>query len=179
MDNVVDRYFPIVDALEVELEGIEEQIFTEESPRENLKRLYALKHRLMVMRHAVEPLIEVVHKLYGGRVPQVCVGVQDYFRDIYDHLLRVSQQLDGLRDMVVTAMSVNLSMITLQEGEVTKRLASYAALVAVPTMIAGIYGMNFEHMPELKWTYGYPLTLGVMAGLDLFLWRKFKQTGWL
>jgi len=179
MDNVVDRYFPLVDALEVELERIEEQIFVEESPRENIKRLYALKHKLMVMRHSVEPLIEVVHKLYGGRVPQVCVGVQEYFRDIYDHLLRVSQQLDGLRDMVVTAMSVNLSMITLQEGEVTKRLASYAALVAVPTLIAGIYGMNFEHMPELKWTFGYPASLALMAGIDFYLWRRFKKTGWL
>jgi len=179
MDNVVDRYFPLVDALEVDLEHIEELIFTEDLPRENIKRLYALKHKLMVMRHAVEPLIEVVHKLYGGRVPQVCVGVQEYFRDIYDHLLRVSQQLDGLRDMVVTAMSVNLSMITLQEGEVTKRLASYAALVAVPTLIAGIYGMNFEHMPELKWTFGYPLSLALMAGIDFYLWRRFKKTGWL
>jgi magnesium transporter len=91
----------------------------------------------------------------------------------------VSQQLDGLRDMVVTAMSVNLSMITLQEGEVTKRLASYAALVAVPTLIAGIYGMNFEHMPELKWVFGYPISLGLMAGIDFYLWRRFKKTGWL
>jgi magnesium transporter len=179
MDNVVDRYFPLVDALEVELEAIEERIFKEASPRENIERLYALKHKLMVMRHAVEPLIEVVHKLYGGRVPQVCVGVQEYFRDIYDHLLRVSQQLDGFRDMVVTAMSVNLSMITLQEGEVTKALAAYAALVAVPTMIAGIYGMNFDHMPELKWTYGYPATLAVMAAIDVLLYRRFKKTGWL
>jgi magnesium transporter len=179
MDNVVDRYFPLVDALEVELEHIEERIFVEDSPRENIKRLYALKHKLMVMRHAVEPLLEVVHKLYGGRVPQVCVGVQDYFRDIYDHLLRVSQQLDGLRDMVVTALSVNLSMITLQEGEVTKRLASYAALVAVPTLIAGIYGMNFQHMPELTWRFGYPASLALMAGIDFYLWRRFKKTGWL
>ncbi len=179
MDNVVDRYFPLVDAIEVELEAIEERIFIESSPRENIKRLYALKHKLMVMRHAVEPLIEVVHKLYGGRVPQVCVGVQDYFRDIYDHLLRVSLQLDGLRDMVVTALSVNLSMITLHEGEVTKTLASYAALIAVPTMIAGIYGMNFQHMPELKWTYGYPLAIAVMVAIDAVLYRRFKKTGWL
>ena len=179
MDNVVDRYFPIVDALEVELEHIEEQIFVEESPRENIKRLYALKHKLMVMRHAVEPLIEVVHKLYGGRVPQVCVGTQEYFRDIYDHLLRVSQQLDGLRDMVITAMSVNLAMINMGTGEVTKRLAAYAALVAVPTLIAGIYGMNFQHMPELKWEFGYPLALAIMAGIDGFLWTRFRKSGWL
>ena len=97
-----------------------------------------------------------MHKLYGGRVPQVCSGTQEYFRDVYDHLLRVSQQLDGLRDMVITAMQVNLSMISLAETEVTKRLAAYAALVAVPTMIAGIYGMNFKNMPELDWEWGYP-----------------------
>ncbi|MGZ5101516.1 MAG: magnesium and cobalt transport protein CorA, partial [Usitatibacter sp.] len=127
MDNIVDRYFPLVDALEVELEEIEGRIFSGASARENIQALYHLKHKGMVMRHAVEPLIEAVHKLYGGRVPNVCVGTQEYFRDVYDHLLRVSQQLDGMRDMVITAMSVNLSMITLREGEVTKRLAAYAA----------------------------------------------------
>jgi len=133
----------------------------------------------MVMRHAVEPLIEGIHKLYGGRVPPLCQGTQDYFRDVYDHLLRLSQQLDGLRDMVITALSVNLSMITLQENVVTKRLAAYAALVAVPTMIAGIYGMNFKHMPELDWELGYPLTLLVMGAIDAYLFWKFRKTGWL
>ena len=179
MDNIVDRYFPIVDALEVELEKIEETIFASESPRANIQRLYALKHELMVMRHAVEPLIEAIHKLYGGRVPVVCQGTQEYFRDVYDHLLRVSQQLDGLRDMVITALSVNLSMITLAENEVTKRLAAYAALVAVPTLIAGIYGMNFKHMPELDWEIGYPLSIGAMFLIDAVLWIRFRSIGWL
>ena len=108
----------------------------------------------MTLQHAVEPLIEAVGKLYGGRVPQVCVGTQEYFRDVYDHLLRINQTIDSLRDMVTTAISVNLSLISLQENETTKRLAAYAALVAVPTMIAGIYGMNFKHMPELDWALG-------------------------
>jgi magnesium transporter len=179
VDNVVDRYFPIVDQLEVELEGIEKRIFDGTAPRQNIKELYALKQQLMVMRHAVEPLIEVVHKLYGGRVPSVCVGVQEYFRDVYDHLLRISQQLDGLRDMVITALSVNMSMITLGENEVMKRLAAYGALVTVPTLIAGIYGMNFQSMPELKWVYGYPLALFLMFGIDALLWLKFRRTGWL
>ncbi|HEY4999130.1 MAG TPA: magnesium/cobalt transporter CorA [Usitatibacter sp.] len=182
MDNIVDRYFPVVDALEVELEGIEERIFTEkagDSARANIQALYKLKHKGMIVRHAVEPLIEAVHKLYGGRVPQVCVGTQEYFRDVYDHLLRVSQQLDGLRDMVTIAMQVNLSMISLSENEVTKRLAAYAALVAVPTMIAGIYGMNFKVMPELSWDYGYPLAVGLMFFIDAYLWSKFRRTGWL
>src|SRR5512142_1305536 len=106
MDNVVDRYFPVVDALETELERLEGRIFSEDTPTANIQALYDLEHRPILLRHAVEPLIEVTHRLYGGRVPQVCMGTQDYFRDVHDHLLRVSQSLDGLRDMVVTAMSV-------------------------------------------------------------------------
>jgi magnesium transporter len=179
MDNVVDRYFPVVDALEVELEKIEERIFAGSSAKANIQALYALKHKGMIIRHAVEPLIEAVHKLYGGRVPQVCSGTQEYFRDVYDHLLRVSQQLDGLRDMVITAMQVNLSMISLSENEVTKRLAAYAALVAVPTMVAGIYGMNFKNMPELDWVFGYPMSIAIMIAIDAYLWVKFRRTGWL
>jgi len=180
LDNVVDRYFPVVDALETELEKLERSIFDPDTAaRSNIQALYDLKHKLMDMRHAVEPLIEVLHKLYGGRVPLVCIGVQDYFRDVYDHLLRISTQLDGLRDMVTTALSVNLSMITLAENEVTKRLASYAALVAVPTLIAGIYGMNFKNMPELDWMWGYPVTLAVMGGIDGYLWTRFRKSGWL
>jgi magnesium transporter len=182
MDNVVDRYFPIVDTLEVELEGVEDKIFEGEAgdtARTNIQALYRLKHKGMMVRHAVEPLIEGTHKLYGGRVPQVCIRTQEYFRDVYDHLLRVSQQLDGLRDMVATALQVNISMISLSENAVTKRLAAYAALVAVPTLIAGIYGMNFEHMPELKWDYGYPVTLAVMAAIDAYLWARLRKSGWL
>src|SRR5204862_1869593 len=118
-------------------------------------------------------------KLAGGRVPQVCQGTQEYFRDVVDHLERLGRGVDTLRDTVTTAMSVNLAMITLSENEVTKRLAAYAALVAVPTMIAGIYGMNFKHMPELDWTLGYPLSLLAMALIDGVLWWKFRKTGWL
>ena len=179
MDNVVDRYFPLVDQLEVRLEKLEERIFTGESHRANIEQLYALKHQLMVVRHAVEPLLDVMHKLYGGRVPSVCAGVQDYFRDVYDHLLRVSTQLDGLRDMVVTALSVNLAMIGMQTGETTRRLAAYAALIAVPTLIAGIYGMNFKHMPELTQVWGYPFAVGLMVVIDLLLFRRFRRIGWL
>jgi magnesium transporter len=182
MDNIVDRYFPIVDALEVELERIEDKIFQGEAgdtAYSNIRALYKLKHKGMIVRHAVEPLIEGVHKLYGGRVPMPCATTQEYFRDVYDHLLRISTQLDGLRDMVATALQVNISMISLSENAVTKRLAAYAALIAVPTMIAGIYGMNFQNMPELKWTFGYPLALGAMAVLDAILWRRFRRIGWL
>jgi len=179
MDTIVDRYFPVLDTLEDELERIEEQIFAGSSPRGNIEALYTSKRKLTLLKHAVEPLIEGTSKLHGGRVPKVCADTQDYFRDVYDHLVRINQSIDGLRDTVVTAISVNLSLITLQENETTKRLAAYAALVAVPTMIAGIYGMNFAHMPELKWLFGYPLALGSMFGIDIYLFYRFRKSGWL
>ncbi|MBK6981392.1 MAG: magnesium/cobalt transporter CorA [Betaproteobacteria bacterium] len=179
IDAVVDRYFPVVDALEMELESLEGRIFEGATPRANLEALYGLKQKLMTVKHAVDPLIEAVGKLHGGRVPQVCQGTQEYFRDVYDHLLRLSQVIDSLRDTVTTAMSVNVAMISLAESEVTKRLAAYAALVAVPTMIAGIYGMNFKHIPELDWTFGYPLAISAMVAIDVWLFLRFRKARWL
>jgi magnesium transporter len=179
MDTIVDRYFPVVDALEDELERIEERIFAGSSPRGNIEALYTNKRKLTVLKHAVGPLLEASGKLHGARVPKVCEDTQHYFRDVYDHLVRINQSIDALRDTVTTAISVNLSLITLQENETTKRLAAYAALVAVPTMIAGIYGMNFQHMPELQWTFGYPLSVAAMVGIDVYLFFRFRKTGWL
>jgi magnesium transporter len=179
MDAVVDRYFPVLDQLEGEFESIEDQIFGGGLARRNIESLYALKQRLMVLRHATGPLADGIGKLYGGRVPQVCVGTQEYFRDVYDHLSRINQTIDSLRESVTTAMSVSVSLIQLQENEMTKRLAGYAALVAVPTMIAGIYGMNFEHMPELRWPLGYPLAIGAMVAIDAWLFYRFRKAGWL
>jgi magnesium transporter len=180
MDAVVDRYFPVLELLEDELDSIERRIFAPDGvPRQNIEALYSLKERLMVMKHAVAPLLEGVSNLSGARVPALCAGTSLYFRDVYDHLQRLNQTAESIRDTVTTAISVNLSMVTLQENETMKRLAAYAALLAVPTMIAGIYGMNFEHMPELKWRYGYELSLVVMAGLDIFLFFRFKRARWL
>ena len=179
MDAVVDRYFPVLDLLETELETLEGRMFAGAPARANIVAMYALKQKLMVLKHAVGPLHEGVGKLYGGRVPQVCAGSQEYYRDVYDHLSRLNQSVDSLREMVTTALAVNLSLITLQENETTKRLAACAALVAVPTLIAGIYGMNFKQMPELNWTYGYPLALFIMAAIDTYLFTRFRKSGWL
>jgi magnesium transporter len=177
---VVDRYFPILDGLEDELDGIEQRIFAPEgAPRANIESLYALKQRLMVMKHAVTPLLEGVSNLSGARVPVLCVKITEYFRDIYDHLQRLNQTADSIRDTIATAISVNLSLVTLQENETMKRLAAYAALLAVPTMIAGIYGMNFEHMPELKWRYGYAISMLFMGTIDVYLYFRFKKAKWL
>jgi magnesium transporter len=179
MDAVVDRYFPVLDAVEMQLEKIEERLFGGASPRENIEALYYVKQQLTILKHAGAPLLETTGKLYGGRVPQVCAGLGEYFRDVYDHLIRINQSIDAARDTVNTAIQVALAMVNQQHGEITKRLAAYAALVAVPTMIAGVYGMNFKHMPELDWTLGYPVSIGLMAGIDAFLFTRFRKAGWL
>ena len=180
MDAVVDRYFPVLDAVEMELEKLEGRLFTPgASPRENIESLYYVKQKLTTMKHATAPLQENAGKLYGGRVPGVCHGLGEYFRDVYDHLVRINQSIDAARETVNTAIQVALAMVATGQGEITRRLAAYAALVAVPTMIAGVYGMNFEHMPELQWELGYPLTIAVMVGLDLFLFWRFRKAGWV
>ena len=179
MDAVVDRYAPVLDAVESKLESLEEQLFSGGSPRASIESLYYVKQQLTALKHVTGPLLESTGRLFGGRVPGVCAGLGEYFRDVYDHLVRLNQSIDSARDTVTTAIQVNLAMITIGESEVTKRLAAYAALVAVPTMIAGVYGMNFEHMPELEWSFGYPGVVGVMVAIDAYLFWRFRKAGWL
>ncbi len=179
MDAVVDRYFPIIDTLESDLEDIEDQIFKQGSARANTEHLYNLKRKVMVMKHAVFPLMEAVGKLYGGRVPQICVNTQEYFRDVYDHLYRLNSSIDALRETIASAMQVNLAIVTIEENEVTKRLAAWAGMFAVPTAFFGLWGMNFKHMPELDWYYGYPFALFLVAAVLMFLYWRFKKSGWL
>jgi len=179
MDAIVDRYFPALDAVEAELESLEARIFSGKSPRDNIESLYYVKQKLVTLKHAAGPLLEAASKLHGGRVPQVCAGMGEYFRDVYDHLVRLNQSIDSQRDTVSTAIQTSLAMLQIGESEVTKRFAAYAALVAVPTMIAGVYGMNFDHMPELKWDYGYYVVVGTMVLLDAVLFWRFRRAGWL
>ena len=179
LDKVVDRYFPVLDALETELEAVEEQIFVKNAARSNIEKLYALKRKLMTLKHAVDPLMEAVGKLYGGRVPMICAGMGEYFRDVFDHLQRLHATIEGIRDMQTTAIQVNLGMINLNETEVTKKLAGWAAIIAVPTLIAGIYGMNFKNMPEYDLPYGYPLAMIAMVLIDVMLYLWFRKIRWL
>lgn len=179
MDAVVDRYFPIIDALETELETIEEQIFNKASARLNIERLYELKRKVTVLKHAVAPLMEAVGKLQGGRVPAVCMQSQEYFRDVYDHLMRINTSLETVRDTIVTAIQVTLSTVTIEQSEVNKRLAAWAAIFAVATAFAGIWGMNFKNMPELQWEFGYPLALIFMSAVCSSLYFRFRRAGWL
>ena len=179
VDTIVDRYFPVIDELETKLEEIEGNIFNNNTPRSNIRQLYALKQKLMTVKHAVDPLLEAAGRLVGGRVPQVCEGTQAYFRDVTDHLQRIHGTIEGIRDMQTTAIQVNLGMINLNETEVTKKLAAWAAIIAVPTLIAGIYGMNFKNMPEYDFAYGYPVALLGMIVADFVLYLWFKKIRWL
>jgi magnesium transporter len=179
MDAVVDRYFPIIDALETDLESIEDQIFEPHLGRANIERLYALKRKIGILKHAVAPLQEAVGKLVSGRVHQICSNNREYFRDVFDHLARMNGLLDTLRDTIGTAIQVNLASVTIEETEITKRLAAWAGIFAVATAFAGIWGMNFQNMPELKLDYGYPLALVVIALACVFMWWRFRKAKWL
>lgn len=179
MDAVVDRYFPIVDLLESELEEIEQSIFTSGAARDNIQRLYALKRRLMLLRRAVAPMLEMLSKLHGGRTPPICAKSEDYFRDVADHLARIHGAIESVRETIGTAIQANLSMVAIEDSDVTKRLAAWAGIFAAATAFAGIWGMNFEGMPELKWQWGYPAALGLITTVCVGLWYRFKRAGWL
>ena len=178
-DAVVDRYFPVIDVLEGELDSIESRIFDPDSTKANVRRLYELKQRLTVVRHAVTPLLDASGKLVRGRVPRVCEGQREYYRDIYDHLERMQASLESLRETINTAIQVALSMATIEESETTKRLAAWAGIFAVATAFAGIWGMNFEHMPELQWRWGYVAALATIAGACAIVYWRFRRAGWL
>jgi len=179
MDAVVDRYFPVMEALEIELEMIEAEIFSKGMARTNIERLYDLKREVVMLKHVVGPLMEAVGKLYGGRVPNLCESTRDYFRDIGDHLYRINAMTDAIRDTIGTAIQVNLSMVTIEESEVNKRLAAWAAIFAIATAFFGLWGMNFKFMPELDWEYGYPAAVSTVVGVCGYLYYRFKKSGWL
>jgi magnesium transporter len=179
MDAVVDRYFPLIDVLESQLELVEAQIFVKGEARANVKRMYELKSQAIELKHAVAPLMEAVGKLHGSRVHGLCASSQEYFRDVYDHLARINTSIDNIRDTIGTAVQVNLSMVTIEDNETTKRLAAWAGIFAVATAFAGIWGMNFKNMPELQWEYGYPTALSTIVIVCGVLYRRFKRAGWL
>jgi magnesium transporter len=179
IDAIVDRYFPVVDALEDELWKIEEKIFAAPAHRSTLEQLYQLKRKVVLFKHTVAPLMEAVGKLDGGRVPHVVINTTEYFRDIHDHLHRINTAIDTIRDTISTAIQVNLSMISLDDNNVNKRLAAWAAIFAVTTGLVGVWGMNFEHMLELKWQFGYPMAVSIVFLTCGYLYYRFRKSGWL
>jgi magnesium transporter len=179
MDFIVDQYQPLVEAFGERLEELEEEIFGEHVGRETTGRIYELKRDLLSLKRTVSPLVDVCARLMRYDVGLIPDDTRPYFRDVYDHVVRVNEMIDNLRELLGTALEANLSLISSSQQEDTRRLAAWAAIIAVPTMIAGVYGMNFDHMPELRWSYGYPLVLGVTAALCGSLYAGFKRSGWL
>ncbi|MGH7399217.1 MAG: magnesium/cobalt transporter CorA [Candidatus Rokuibacteriota bacterium] len=179
MDFVVDQYFPIVDGLEDDLEALEDDIFGERISRETTMRIYTLKRDLLEIKRGVSPLVDICNRLMRTDLDLIPDDARPYFRDVYDHAIRINEKADGLRELLSTALEANLSLTTIAQNEATKRITGWAAIFAVPTMIAGIYGMNFNVMPELQWRWGYPAVMAVTVALCAFLYYRFKRSGWL
>jgi magnesium transporter len=179
MDAVVDLYFPVIDDLEFQLESIEDHLFDKGGALANIARLYELKSKVMVLKHAVMPLMEATGKLHGGRVPQVCTSTQEYFRDVYDHLVRINSTVDTMRDTITTAILVSQSTVSIEQTVINKQLAAWAAIFAIATVFTGIWGMNFKIMPELQWDFGYPAALLIIIAVCGFLYLHFKRSDWL
>ena len=179
MDFIVDQYFPLVDAFEDKLGALEDNIFSQTLTRETTAQIYQLKRELLEVKRAVAPLVDMGNRLVRADLTLIPDAARVYFRDVYDHAIRINEMIDTIRELLTTALEANLSLISVSQNEAMKRLAAWAAIIAVPTMIAGVYGMNFKFMPELDWLWGYPVTMAVMLSACGFLYYRFKRAGWL
>ena len=178
VDRVVDDYAPAIVGLGEDIDEVEDQVFS--GVRTNAaERIYKLKREVLQFEHAVGPLVEPVDRLARGKYEVIHPEVRTYFRDVNDHLLRAHDQLEGFRDLLTSVLQANLTQVGVRQNEDMRKISAWVAIAVVPTAIAGIYGMNFDHMPELGWSFGYPLALGLMAGICGILFWRFKRAGWL
>ena len=178
IDRVVDDYEPAVQGIEVDIQQVEEQVFSDDGANP-AERIYRLEREVLEMQRAVVPLAAPVDRLARGHFDLVSPEMRDYFRDVHDHLLRVAGRVEGFRDLLSSALQANLTQVTVRQNADMRRISAWVAILAVPTMIAGIYGMNFEHMPELSWRYGYPAVLVLIVVACAILYRAFRRAGWL
>jgi magnesium transporter len=179
IDWIVDGYFPVIEALEEDLQHLEELIFAEKPSRGTTRQIYDLKRKLVEIKRAVSPLIDMCTRLMRFDLDVIPEDTRPYFRDIYDHVIRINEMVDSSREILGTALEANFSLISISQNEVQKRFAGWAAILAVPTLIAGVYGMNFRFMPELDWIYGYPFMLSLTVVICLLMYGGFKRAGWL
>jgi magnesium transporter len=179
MDFVVDQYRPIVQRLEEDVEALEEVVLGEPTRSDATARTYRLKRDALALRRAVSPLVDVCNRLMRFDLPLIPDDTRLYFRDVYDHVLRLNEAIDAQRELLTTALEAHLSLMTVAQNEHMKRITAWAAIIAIPTMIAGIYGMNFAHMPELELEYGYHFSLAAMALACGGLYLGFRRSGWL
>ncbi len=179
MDFIVDRYFPVVHDLEMELEAVEDKIFKEKPSRQTTEQIYQLKRELLDVKRAVSPLIDICNRLMRFDIKCISNETQPYFRDIYDHAIRINEMVDNTRELLNTALEANFSLISISQNDTSKKFAGWAAIIAVPTMVAGFYGMNFKFMPELEWHYGYYAVIILTIAACSLLYYFFRRSGWL
>ena len=179
MDFIVDHYFPVLDTLGDQLERLEDEIFSETFDRKTVQRIYDLKRNLVEVKRAVSPLVDVCNRLVRFDMPLIPEDTRPYFRDVYDHAIRINEHVDTLRELLTGALEAHLSLTAVAQNDAMKKLAGWAAIIGVPTMVAGVYGMNFKFMPELEWRYGYPGVMACMAVVCVYLYYRFKRSGWL
>jgi magnesium transporter len=178
VDRVVDDYGPVITALEQDIADVEADVFSEERATPP-KRIYAMKREILKLYAAIAPLVDPLDRLERGELEIVPDELRPYFRDVEDHLIRYVREVESFREMLTSVLAANLTQVSVRQNEDVRKISAWAAIVAIPTLITGIYGMNFEHMPELGWRFGYPLALGVMAAVCLFLYTSFRRAGWL
>ncbi|MGM4920522.1 magnesium/cobalt transporter CorA [Tardiphaga sp. 813_E8_N1_3] len=179
LDFIVDNYRPVIESILSEIDELEDGVLHRMLTRAEFERLYKLRRELLRLRRAVGPLVDVCHRLEHIDILFIDDEMKPLFRDVLDHVKRAEEDIDSLREVLAFAFEASLMSGQSQQTEITRRLAAWAAILAVPTAIAGIYGMNFEHMPELKWAYGYYVVLGGIAAICGYLYTRFKRNGWL
>jgi magnesium transporter len=178
VDRVVDDYGPAIEGLSDDIEEVENEVFSPERTNP-VERIYKLKREVLEFNRAAGPLVEPVNRLAKGQYELIPSAVRAYFRDVNDHLLRVHEQLEGFRDQLTSVLEANLAQVTVRQNDDMRKISAWVAIGVVPTMIAGIYGMNFDHMPELRWSLGYPAVLVLMLLVCSTLYWRFRRAGWL
>lgn len=178
VDKVVDDYEPVAEGVAVDIQEIEQEIFSDE--RDNpAARIYKMEREVLEFHRAVVPLTAPVDRLARGHFEVIDPELRIHLRDVHDHLLRVSQQIQGFRELLSSALQANLTQVSVRQNEDMRRITAWVAILAVPTAVSAVYGMNFKHMPELGWTFGYPLVISLMALACVVLYLRFRRAGWL
>jgi magnesium transporter len=179
LDFIVDNYMPVIQNIHEEVELIEDTVLATTLSQADIERLYTLRRDLLRLRNAAGPLVEVCNRLEHTQLMPIDKEMQPHFRDVTDHVRRVREEIDALREVLAFAFEASLMAGQAEQNVIARRLAAWAAILAVPTAIAGIYGMNFEHMPELKWAYGYFVVIGFIVAICGTLYVQFRRNGWL
>ena len=178
-DHVVDDYLSVTDAVQSDIDLVETAVFSESGARVDPGRIYQLKRELLELKRAVAPLGRPLEELSTRPIQVIAPEIQAYFRDVSDHLLRAKEQIAAFDELLNSILQAHLAQVTVAQNEDMRKITAWAAVIAVPTMVCGVYGMNFDHMPELHWKFGYPLVMGVIAAACGVLYRGFRRNGWL